>query len=83
MCIRDSLDTVIVDTAGRTHIDADMMEEIQAVCSALNPAEVLLVVDAMTGQEAVNIASSSVSYTHLFSAVPSRPCVFRAAKPAS
>lgn len=52
------LDTVIVDTAGRTHIDADMMEEIQAVCSALNPAEVLLVVDAMTGQEAVNIASS-------------------------
>ncbi|MBE5780442.1 MAG: signal recognition particle protein [Clostridiales bacterium] len=52
------LDTVIIDTAGRTHVDGDMMEEIQNVCAALNPTETLLVVDAMTGQEAVNIASS-------------------------
>lgn len=51
-------DTLIVDTAGRLHIDEEMMRQIQGVCSAVMPTEVLLVVDAMTGQDAVNIAKS-------------------------
>lgn len=49
-------DTVIVDTAGRLHIDEALMQELDRVKSAVNPAEVLLVVDAMTGQDAVNVA---------------------------
>ena len=52
------LDLVIVDTAGRLHIDEDMMQEIAALREALNPAEILLVVDAMTGQDAVNVAQA-------------------------
>ena len=51
-------DTLIVDTAGRLHIDEEMMHQIQSVCQAVGPTEVLLVVDAMTGQDAVNIAKS-------------------------
>jgi len=47
---------VIVDTAGRLHIDAEMMAELAQVKQVLNPTEILLVVDAMTGQEAVRIA---------------------------
>jgi len=49
-------DIVIVDTAGRLHIDAGMMDELRKVRSVLNPQEILLVVDAMTGQDAVNVA---------------------------
>lgn len=52
------LDLVIVDTAGRLHIDEAMMEEIAALRAELNPAEILLVVDAMTGQDAVNVAQA-------------------------
>lgn len=52
------LDLVIVDTAGRLHIDEAMMEEIAALRDELNPAEILLVVDAMTGQDAVNVAQA-------------------------
>ncbi|MDL2220586.1 signal recognition particle protein, partial [Eubacteriales bacterium OttesenSCG-928-N14] len=51
-------DTVIVDTAGRLHIDDEMMGEITAIKKAVNPTEILLVADAMTGQEAVNIAQA-------------------------
>ena len=51
-------DTLIVDTAGRLHIDEEMMQQIQGVCGAVTPTEVLLVVDAMTGQDAVNIAKA-------------------------
>ena len=51
-------DLVIVDTAGRLHIDEAMMEEIAALRNELNPAEILLVVDAMTGQDAVNVAQA-------------------------
>ncbi len=47
---------VIIDTAGRLHIDAPMMEELESIKQAVKPEEVLLVVDAMTGQEAVNVA---------------------------
>lgn len=52
------LDLVIIDTAGRLHIDERMMDEIAEIKEAVNPAEVLLVVDAMTGQDAVNVAKS-------------------------
>lgn len=51
-------DVVIVDTAGRLHIDEAMMGEISELKKVLNPAETLLVVDAMTGQDAVNVAKS-------------------------
>ncbi|GBO54594.1 signal recognition particle, subunit Ffh SRP54 [Pseudanabaena sp. lw0831] len=49
------VDTVIVDTAGRLQIDRDMMDELKRVKDAINPDEVLLVVDAMTGQEAATL----------------------------
>ncbi len=51
-------DFVIIDTAGRLHIDDDLMQELEDVKSAVNPDEILLVIDAMTGQDAVNIAES-------------------------
>lgn len=51
----DGIDTVIVDTAGRLQIDQTMMSELANIKKALNPDEVLLVVDAMTGQEAANL----------------------------
>ncbi len=55
---RKFTDVVIVDTAGRLHIDDDMMEELKKIRDAVKPAEILLVVDAMTGQDAVNVAKS-------------------------
>jgi signal recognition particle subunit SRP54 len=51
-------DLVIVDTAGRLHIDESMMDEIQRIEKLVQPDEVLLTVDAMTGQDAVNVAES-------------------------
>ncbi len=51
-------DRVIIDTAGRLHIDETLMAELQAIKAAVNPAEILLIVDAMTGQDAVNVAES-------------------------
>lgn len=51
-------DYVILDTAGRLHIDEQLMTELKNVCAAVSPQEILLVVDAMTGQDAVNVASS-------------------------
>jgi signal recognition particle subunit SRP54 len=51
-------DTVIIDTAGRLTIDAPLMAEIADLSAALKPAETLLVVDAMTGQEAVHVAEA-------------------------
>lgn len=55
---KNGFDTVIIDTAGRLHIDESMMEEIKSIKEATNPNEILLVVDAMTGQDAVNVAKS-------------------------
>ena len=63
---RDALDeaarlgrnVVIVDTAGRLQIDADLMDELRHVRDAVSPHNSLLVVDAMTGQEAVNVAEA-------------------------
>lgn len=51
-------DVIIVDTAGRLHIDEELMEEIENINKAVNPNEVLLVLDSMTGQDAVNVAST-------------------------
>ena len=52
------IDVVIIDTAGRLHIDSEMMDEIKRVHAALNPVETLFVVDSMTGQDAANTAKA-------------------------
>ncbi len=52
------LDVVIVDTAGRLHIDDEMMAEIKQIHAAINPVETLFVVDSMTGQDAANTAKA-------------------------
>ena len=54
----EHLDTVIIDTAGRLHIDEDLMNELKNVKGIANPNEIMLVVDSMTGQDAVNVAES-------------------------
>ena len=51
-------DTVFLDTAGRLHIDEALMDELKAIKAAVHPHEILLVVDAMTGQDAVNAAGA-------------------------
>ena len=51
-------DIVFLDTAGRLHIDAELMDELKNIKAAVEPAEILLVVDAMTGQDAVNAANA-------------------------
>ncbi len=51
-------DYVILDTAGRLHIDEELMEELRRVCKVAEPNEILLVIDSMTGQDAVNVAKS-------------------------
>jgi signal recognition particle subunit SRP54 len=53
---KNARDVVIIDTAGRMHVDEDMMREVEAVRDAAQPHEILFVVDAMTGQDAVNTA---------------------------
>ena len=55
---RLGLSTVIIDTAGRLQIDEDLMVELERIKSAVDPKEILLVADAMTGQEATNIAKT-------------------------
>ena len=51
-------DYVIIDTAGRLHVDEELMNELKDIKAAVKPHEILLVVDAMTGQDAVNVATS-------------------------
>jgi signal recognition particle subunit SRP54 len=51
-------DVLMLDTAGRLHVDAQLMDEMKAVASVSDPAEILLVVDALTGQDAVNVAKN-------------------------
>jgi signal recognition particle subunit SRP54 len=57
-CHRDGGDTLLIDTAGRLHIDETLMDELKRIKAAVKPADILLVADAMTGQDAVNIAKS-------------------------
>lgn len=54
----DGNNVIIIDTAGRLHIDEELMQELKDVKSAVEPNEILLVVDSMTGQDAVNVAES-------------------------
>ncbi len=56
--IKHGNDIVIIDTAGRLHVDEAMMQELQDIKKAVEPKEILLVVDAMTGQDAVNVAQT-------------------------
>ncbi len=62
---QEGLNVVIVDTAGRMQIDDELMKELAAVRKAADPDETLLVLDAMTGQEAVNVASGFLERTPL------------------
>lgn len=54
----NGLDTVLIDTAGRLHVDEDMMNEVAAIKNTVQPDETLFVVDSMTGQDAVNSAKA-------------------------
>ena len=54
---RGGYEVILVDTAGRLHIDDEMMEELQRIKDMIHPAEILFVADAMTGQDAVNVAA--------------------------
>ncbi len=58
MAIQKGCDILIIDTAGRLHVDDEMMEELQKIKEKINPCEILLVADAMTGQDAVTIAKA-------------------------
>lgn len=55
---KEGCDTLLLDTAGRLHIDEALMDELCRIKAAVNPSDILLVADAMTGQDAVNIAGS-------------------------
>ena len=55
---KKAYDVVIIDTAGRLHINEELMEELKNVKKAVNPTEILLTVDSMTGQDAVTVAES-------------------------
>ena len=56
--LKNNNDLVIIDTAGRLHIDETLMDELKSIKSEVKPHEILLVVDSMTGQDAVNVAES-------------------------
>ena len=56
-------DVLIVDTAGRLHVDADLMDELKRIKKAVKPHDVLLVLDSMTGQDAVNVAEEFAEQT--------------------
>ena len=55
---KNGFDTVFIDTAGRLHVDEALMKELKGIKDAVSPTEILLVVDAMLGQDAVNVATS-------------------------
>ncbi len=65
-------DVVILDTAGRLHVDEDLMLELEHIVGATNPAEILLVLDSMTGQDAVNVAQAFVERVDFTGAVLSK-----------
>lgn len=65
-------DVLILDTAGRLHVDAALMAEMQAVAGEAAPQEVLLVVDALTGQDAVNVASNFMAHVPLTGVILTR-----------
>ncbi len=65
-------DVLLLDTAGRLHVDQALMDEMKAVAAATSPQEVLLVADALTGQDAVNVAKSFVDQVELTGIVLTR-----------
>ncbi|MEJ7927909.1 signal recognition particle protein [Sphingobium sp. AN641] len=65
-------DVVMLDTAGRLHVDQALMDEMKAVADVATPAEILLVVDALTGQDAVNVAQSFTAQVPLTGVVLTR-----------
>lgn len=65
-------DVLLLDTAGRLHVDQALMAEMQAVAAASNPDEILLVVDSLTGQDAVNVAQSFAGQVELTGVVLTR-----------
>ena len=65
-------DMVFLDTAGRLHVDETLMEELKSIKSAVSPDEIMLVVDAMTGQDAVNAAESFNSWLDIDSVMLSK-----------
>jgi len=65
-------DVVLLDTAGRLHVDDQLMAEMKAVAAAANPAETLLVVDSLTGQDAVNVAKGFAGEVELTGVVLTR-----------
>ncbi|MGB3796639.1 MAG: signal recognition particle protein [Alteraurantiacibacter sp.] len=67
-----NVDVLLLDTAGRLHVDEALMAEMKAVAGVSDPAEVLLVVDALTGQDAVNVAQSFTSEVPLTGVVLTR-----------
>ena len=67
-----AVDVLLLDTAGRLHVDQQLMDEMQAVAGISVPREVLLVVDALTGQDAVNVAQSFTSQVPLTGVVLTR-----------
>ncbi|MEC8064349.1 MAG: signal recognition particle protein [Pseudomonadota bacterium] len=65
----ESCDTLIIDTAGRTHVDSSMMQECQDLANIAKPDETLFVLDSMTGQDAAHIAQSFSNHCELTGAV--------------
>jgi len=65
-------DVVMLDTAGRLHVDQALMDEMKAVADVANPAEILLVVDSLTGQDAVNVATNFTAQVPLTGVVLTR-----------
>jgi signal recognition particle subunit SRP54 len=65
-------DVLMLDTAGRLHVDTQLMDEMKAVAQASDPAEILLVVDALTGQDAVNVAKNFTEQVPLTGVVLTR-----------
>ena len=62
---KQHFDLLLIDTAGRLHVDTELMKELQAIHGALHPHQVLLVADSMTGQDAVNQAQSFDQWLNL------------------
>ena len=56
--VAENVDVLLIDTAGRLHIDEELMDELKNVKAEVEPNEILLVIDSMTGQDAVNVAKS-------------------------
>ena len=67
-----AIDVLLLDTAGRLHVDQQLMDEMQAVAAISSPKEVLLVVDSLTGQDAVNVAQSFTAQVPLTGVVLTR-----------